>query len=354
MKYLLLTICLLGYTSSFSQFWSVEDAQDHIINKSTTTNTYELNVNDVPNGYEFNYVSLDIEHDELPLLKITLVSPQNVATLLTEADINDGNHFNNTRFSVIGQEFIGHDEFGDSHGYNNVYIALDDLNDINQNSSYTGTWQLQISYANTPSMDGVLKKWSVAFAVPNGNGSSSGGGSLAVDLADFQAHYINNKGVQLDWMTYSELDNKGFSIQRSTNAQQWEEIAYIDSKNEGIVNTKYQFIDPNFNAGIFYYRLIDQDNYGKNSTSEIKQVNIQNTATTLQVYPNPIIGNNLQISTNSPIQKIQVFNAFGQLIETKSVNSSFINLNVSNWESGSHWLKITLQNGEEEIKKIVR
>lgn len=90
---------------------------------------------------------------------------------------------------------------------------------------------------------------------------------LPVILSSFTSSVtINN--VELNWVTQSEINDRGFSIERNnttTNDTNWKSIGFI--KGNGTTNhpSKYIFNDNKLNAGTYKYRL-KQTDYNNNIT----------------------------------------------------------------------------------------
>jgi ELWxxDGT repeat protein len=63
----------------------------------------------------------------------------------------------------------------------------------------------------------------------------------------------------LEWKTYSEFSNKGFQVQRSSNAIQFDSIGFIAAKGSNGNGANYNFTDLNPLTGKNYYRLQQTD-----------------------------------------------------------------------------------------------
>lgn len=71
----------------------------------------------------------------------------------------------------------------------------------------------------------------------------------------------------------------------------------------------------------------------------------------ISVYPNPSQGNFTVSASNNTIEKIEIFNAQGQLILKKSINAQITNF--EGFKTGMYPIKITLDNGKETTKKVL-
>jgi hypothetical protein len=50
----------------------------------------------------------------------------------------------------------------------------------------------------------------------------------AIELVSFNINLRDNKVVKIDWQTASEMNNDYFTIERSTNGIDWQELTKID------------------------------------------------------------------------------------------------------------------------------
>lgn len=189
------------------------------------------------------------------------------------------------------------------------------------------------------------------------NGTCTTGGSTAVQvtstctpmpvkLLNFNAA-LQNKAVQLNWQTTTEINNKGFTIQRSSDgAQDFTNIGYQESLSAGYGNSSsilsYGFTDNSPNNGANYYRLLQTDLNGNSSYSNIVEVNTTGN-TTLQIYPNPAHGtinlNGLPIGAN-----VAIYNANGQLVKCFVAISASQQVDISGLSSGVYFVKILGSN----------
>jgi hypothetical protein len=149
---------------------------------------------------------------------------------------------------------------------------------------------------------------------------------LPMTLLSFTGACLN-KTVELKWITTSELNNLSFTIEKSTDAINWEIISIVPSLGNSTSSTNYSFIDANKSIQTSYYRLKQTDIDGTSKNSSIIAVencdkNISNSRTS--AYFNAT-QQDIQVSIDSDISAafhIAVYNAAGTLVAFKDIISS--------------------------------
>lgn len=118
-------------------------------------------------------------------------------------------------------------------------------------------------------------------------GNRSGGiNPLPVELLYFNVEQ-NNKQVNIDWSTTSEINNDFFTIQRSENGSVFSDLARVNGAGNSVKVCNYNAIDDSPLPGISYYRLKQTDFNGKSSYSSIATVDFNNNVPlAIYTYPN--------------------------------------------------------------------
>ena len=129
---------------------------------------------------------------------------------------------------------------------------------------------------NLDSMKALTTKGHIAqlLFVDNDNGGSGGGtvffdnvffssqSTLPVKFIDFNGHLENNQAV-LNWSTTNEINNKGYNIEKSQDAVNFETVSFVPAKSGGQQVNKYTYSDYKLLSGANYYRLKQVDLDGK-------------------------------------------------------------------------------------------
>ena len=111
---------------------------------------------------------------------------------------------------------------------------------------------------------------------------------IPVELSSFSSNTSGGK-VLLSWETQTEINNKGFEVQRSSNSEDWIVVGYVDGKGTSTIPGRYEFTDEPSAGGTYYYRLKQVDFSGQYSYSKTLEVNLMIIKSFVleQNYPNP-------------------------------------------------------------------
>ncbi len=188
---------------------------------------------------------------------------------------------------------------------------------------------------------------------------------VPVELTMFKADVINN-GVVLEWTTATELNNKGFEIERKTAGQTaWQTISFVAGNGTTTELNNYTYTDNSVLLNTTYsYRLKQIDFDGALSYSKIVEVTnngIPVTYNLSQNYPNPfnpstVINYSLPSSSNV---KLVVTNTLGQEVavlvnEQQKEGTYKVNFNASSLSSGVYFYSLIAENADGQAFKSVK
>ena len=177
---------------------------------------------------------------------------------------------------------------------------------------------------------------------------------LPIDIVEFTAKTVNNEYVQLDWQTASKINNDYFTIERSHNATNWDELKTIDGGENSTSNLSYSDVDDKPYSGISYYRLKQTDIDGKFEYSEMNKVNIDDVeGAQIEIYPNPSTNGVFNLTTPNIEEKVSlvVVNALGSVVFEQSNISAFESFELSN-QKGMYLIKLSV-NGQPIYEQAV-
>ncbi len=136
---------------------------------------------------------------------------------------------------------------------------------------------------------------------------------LPIQLINFEA-IAKQSEVKLLWSTASELNNDFFIVQRSQDAETWQDVTIVKGAGTRNFRTDYETMDGLPFSGVSYYRLKQTDFDKEFSYSPVRRVELNNEFQ-LKVYPNPSSGT-FTVSTGFDItlDNIRLINSVGQVI----------------------------------------
>ncbi len=110
---------------------------------------------------------------------------------------------------------------------------------------------------------------------------------VPVTWSGFRLSAVDTKTI-LQWSTEEELNNEGFFVQRSIDRKEWEDLAFVDGKNER--GADYRYVDETSLPGVNYYRLRQVDLDGSTHYSVIKSIEVSGNDNPgeIVVLPNPV------------------------------------------------------------------
>ncbi|HMN26226.1 MAG TPA: T9SS type A sorting domain-containing protein [Ignavibacteriaceae bacterium] len=178
---------------------------------------------------------------------------------------------------------------------------------------------------------------------------------IPVELTSFTANTVSNT-VELKWITATELNNRGFEIQRKLNASEFESIGFINGNGTTTEESNYSFTDYNLSEGLYSYRLkqIDFDGTFEFSNEINIEINSPENFSLAQNYPNPFnpsttikysIPNVISTGGKNLNVILKVFDVLGVEIATlvneeKSAGNYEVNFNATSLSSGVYLYKI--------------
>ena len=112
--------------------------------------------------------------------------------------------------------------------------------------------------------------------------------AVPVELVSFTGN-ISGGMVNLDWSTATELNNRGFEVQRSLNGSEWFTAGFIEGAGTKTSSTVYHFSEQVAGTGTIQYRLkqIDFDGTYKFHGPVNIESDVVLSYDLMQNYPNP-------------------------------------------------------------------
>jgi hypothetical protein len=212
--------------------------------------------------------------------------------------------------------------------------------------SVLGDFQYRVNAFNSSNQSGFTNVACVSVLV------------VPVEMSLFTVE-VNANGdyVTLRWETASELNNRGFEVERKLRNNDYEKIGFVEGKGTTTEKSVYSLVD-NFNnagfSGTIYYRLKQLDFDGSFSYSGPVSVNVDLTAKDYfieQNFPNPF-NPSTSVRFNLPEESrvsVQIINSLGEVIANliDEIRPSGIHSqtwNAVNAASGIYFIRINAQS----------
>ena len=171
--------------------------------------------------------------------------------------------------------------------------------------------------------------------------------ALPIELSSFNA--TCTRGIsKIEWSTSSESNNDFFTVEKSSNAKDWEILGKLDGAGNSNELINYSFNDNNPFDGKTYYRLKQTDLDGSSKYFDPISVTCDevNTSNNLILSANYVSNEiNCAVFSNEETgSTIEIYNSYGQIIYSKKYNLSKgtnnINLDISKYNSGSFYVTV--------------
>jgi hypothetical protein len=165
---------------------------------------------------------------------------------------------------------------------------------------------------------------------------------LPITLVSFNATLDASQArVHLEWITSNETSNDFFTLERSTDLENFEEIQRIEGAGTTLTLQTYQAYDMQPLPGTSYYRLKQTDEDGQFTYS--KPIAIQNGEATFHLYPNPIAkGQKVSIvfNKNSIVSSVKVYSQLGKLVSDRRIETGNTDELTVEFPEGIYFIKI--------------
>jgi hypothetical protein len=189
-------------------------------------------------------------------------------------------------------------------------------------------------------------------------------GALPVRIVQFKAS-AKDKGVNVNWQVEEDESVEKYEVEHSKDQRSFSTIGTqaATGLNKGTLN--YSHFDNEPVKGNNFYRLKVTENSGKITYSQIERVSFSGSKRSLQVYPNPVTGTELQVKMDqwpAGNYRLRITDVLGRTVYQKEIENTeregslTIPVRLSNSvksAGGVFWLKLEGE-GIEEVRKVVR
>ncbi|WKZ72421.1 MAG: M14 family zinc carboxypeptidase [Ignavibacteriaceae bacterium] len=184
--------------------------------------------------------------------------------------------------------------------------------------------------------------------------------AVPVELSSFSGKLVDGT-VNLEWATASEVNNKGFEVQRSVNGSEWATVGFIDGAGTKTATTDYSFSEKINFTGTIQYRLkqIDFDGtYRLYGPVDIESAPVL-SYDLMQNYPNPFNPETV-IRFTTPVDgnvSIVVYDILGNKVASPvdgfvKAGSHSVTFKPSGLVSGIYFYEMTAPTFSKKLKML--
>lgn len=182
--------------------------------------------------------------------------------------------------------------------------------------------------------------------------------ALPVTLKSFTARLSNGK-VYLRWVTSSEQENAGFTIERAGSTGDFSAIKQIAGGGNSGGDKIYEYVDEQPLVNLSFYRLKQQDLNGRNRLFETRKVmNKSRFKSMVIITPNPFIDEPSAFINVDKKQKVSVWvtDMSGRILSTVNgiydAGTTELTLPTGKLPRGVYFVKVSGENITETHKII--
>lgn len=173
--------------------------------------------------------------------------------------------------------------------------------------------------------------------------------SMPVVLTNFEVQLINESEVLIQWTTASEMDNRHFIVERSSDEIDFRPIGVIEGSGttNSINHYSLEDLDPSYS--INYYRLKQVDFDGAFEYSKVISIN-NSSKREFQIYPNPV-ADKFNIVGIQEGEIVITDNMGKTVMQTDFMDSA---IDISALPSGIYFVKVSSKDNVSTKKLIKR
>lgn len=238
--------------------------------------------------------------------------------------------------------------FANSPGSDRLFRSI--INGNQTDFSYRDNWSTD--------SDGDYVSWSDgggAGAVYSNypNCEPSDVSALPVVLMSFNCTPRQNQ-IHIEWQTASEENNSHFTLYRSANGTEWEEIHMVIGKGNSSLLTSYSVSDIPPYTGRWYYRLKQTDFNGTFEFFDIVSVLFELGTVEMVIYPNPAT-DRFKVVSLTPIIEAWIINHNGNTMIRKPMFEidRVTTFKIDDLSSGVYYTILVDENGAKYQRRLV-
>ncbi len=178
-------------------------------------------------------------------------------------------------------------------------------------------------------------------------------GVLPVTWISFNAFKSGDDISLLTWEAIEE-GTVDYTVQHSTDGQNWEDLSVIHQQYHNSEIHKYNYTHRVSGAGKHYYR-VKMNNDAKNMTSTaVKTLDFNGPSFALSIWPNPATDQISVKSTQTNIERVRIFDLSGKMVTEKKTSGMTVAVSLAGLQKGTYIIHSTLADGSTLNQKFVK
>jgi len=149
---------------------------------------------------------------------------------------------------------------------------------------------------------------------------AAGSTALPVEIVDLFARPVENRYINVGWLTAMEIHSSHFEVERSLDLVGWNQVGSVDAAGNSSTLRRYGFDDVNVVAGIdYHYRLkyVDVDGSSNYTQSVTARLEPDQSYYGLNVWPNPVGDQGMQVTLGVQEDqevRVEIYDAIGKQV----------------------------------------
>lgn len=177
-------------------------------------------------------------------------------------------------------------------------------------------------------------------------------GALPVELLTFDAWLGSDEYVYLSWSTATEFNNDYFTVERTVDGLNWEEVCWVKGVGNSSEFQYYEDVDRSPLIGLSYYRLKQVDFDGQYEYSGFRTI-LLDKQDDIMIFPNPAT-DQFSVDLNKDKFDIYVFDISGKQVEVIKDAQGVVSIDCFNYETGMYTVQMVNESNTVSKKLIIR
>ncbi len=176
---------------------------------------------------------------------------------------------------------------------------------------------------------------------------------LPIKMSSFTVASVG-PDVKVSWETSMEVNVGHYEVMRSEQPglKDFKTVASVAARNAA-TGGSYSYTDAVPGNGTYYYLIKSTDLDGSSELSDVREVSVNGSKSSLSVIPNPVVSSAV-ITGLETGSAVMVVNMNGQVVKSGVCNSQSYAVDASGLPSGVYIVKVVGRNGSSRSVKFIK